>query len=421
MSMYSLSISLVQDVYVNIVYHSCSRCPCKHCLSVLTSLLLKTRSEWTFPHNKLRKKLIIIPIRKYQNTTTIKHHPMTKYIRIGLAGRVSSGKSSFTNALSGGFISNTSLLRETFKPLYYQFGPNGKEELIQRLGDQLENDRTPDNVREKIKETKEDEIASIKRQCDDDNELPLRYGINPFSITDMAGIDDADDNDDKFFRVFESMYTNFDLIIYMTDATQAFRDKSEVDTFLKIQKMINQWNQTGEYIELIVIINKYDDDDEDLEKIYNKVISNKYIDEQKIFRVSSHKLMIDNVKQHALHLYVPNMQTTKEFTKILKNTGESPIKNLKPKTHVTLCYSEDVVNDSDSGDRHEKKKHIDGDVDNLIPYLRTANQTLADKSLESHHDHNKNILDACLRLYGVGLHKYTKPLQNVQTVMNIKV
>ena len=58
---------------------------------------------------------------------------MTKYVKISVMGRVSSGKSSYINALCGSFISNTSLLRETFAPLYYQFGNKGKEELIDKL------------------------------------------------------------------------------------------------------------------------------------------------------------------------------------------------------------------------------------------------------------------------------------------------
>ena len=243
---------------------------------------------------------------------------------------------------------------------------------------------------------KEDQIASIKRYCNDDDELPLRYEINPFSITDMAGIDDADDNENKFFKVFESLYTTFDLIIYMTDATQAFRDKSEVDTFMKIKKLINDWNQTGEYIELIIVINKYDDaDDEDLEKIYQKVVSNNYLDKQNIFRISSHKLMIDNIRRHGSQLYIPNAQVAKEFTRILKNTGGSMIKNIKPKSYVSLNDNlDDDLNDASFG---KIIRDIDGDIDNLIPYLRNMNKTLADKSVESHTKYNDNILKKCMK------------------------
>ena len=82
------------------------------------------------------------------------------------AGRVSSGKSSIINALCGGFVSNVSLLRETFNPIYYQIGLNGGDSQIKKIGDDLLKDRVGNDVKEKIEELKEEEISTIKRKCD---------------------------------------------------------------------------------------------------------------------------------------------------------------------------------------------------------------------------------------------------------------
>jgi GTPase SAR1 family protein len=310
---------------------------------------------------------------------------MDRTVNIGLVGKVSSGKSALVSAIAGGFVSNNSLLRETLNPSHYIFSPDGDEHHINVIGDKLAKDKAGDEVREKIKEMRSDEISRVIRYCDNDNKLPSRYDIGKMTITDMAGLDDSDDIKNKFFNVFRHKYTDFDVVMYVTDATQAFRDKSEVDTFNKIKKLIDRHNKIGNYIELIIIINKYDDDDdEDLEKIYNKVIMGNYVDQGHVFRISSHKLMIDNIIRHKVDLYVPNDYCVKELKKILKNGGKYPM-NIVSKECIRL--------------KCKIKHKIDGDLDNFIPYLKNID-CVKNRASKSYQKYCRNILETCRQYYG---------------------
>jgi hypothetical protein len=52
--------------------------------------------------------------------------------------RALAGKSSFLNALAGGVVSTTSLRRETFNPIWYQFSPQGSEANLRYVSEELE-------------------------------------------------------------------------------------------------------------------------------------------------------------------------------------------------------------------------------------------------------------------------------------------
>ena len=59
-----------------------------------------------------------------------------------------------------------------------------------------------------------------------------------------------------------------------------------------------------------------------MDLIYKKIIKNNYIDENKIFRFSAHKVLMEHV-QKGYSLYVPNKQVLIEFKKIYRNCGFS--------------------------------------------------------------------------------------------------
>jgi septin family protein len=50
-----------------------------------------------------------------------------------LVGEVSTGKSSFLNALGGGILSCASIQRETFSPEYYQFTKSGELKTVSKI------------------------------------------------------------------------------------------------------------------------------------------------------------------------------------------------------------------------------------------------------------------------------------------------
>jgi len=138
---------------------------------------------------------------------------------------------------------------------------------------------------------------------------------------DYPGIDDATDTKKIFMRVFENNFNNADIVVYVTDATTAFRDASEVESFNKIKQTIDNFNSNGEYIDLIILANKFDDEDEDLEQIFSEIATKTKIHTDKIFKFSSHKTLIMNIIVHQTDLYVPtNDKIKKELQKIMKNT-----------------------------------------------------------------------------------------------------
>ena len=71
---------------------------------------------------------------KYENMI---YRAKKKKFTIGIIGAISGGKSSFLNAVSGGFISNVSLQRETLTPQAYIFSNNGNKDIFHILSSKL--------------------------------------------------------------------------------------------------------------------------------------------------------------------------------------------------------------------------------------------------------------------------------------------
>ena len=171
---------------------------------------------------------------------------------IFLIGEVSSGKSSFLNSFAGGYISNSSIQRETFNPLWYQFSSTGKEDHVTGITLQLEHKHKQNELfRERIQDLKEEEISSLDHICDDDNPLPIRYNLEDLNIIDFPGINDSDDKTNKFLKAIENRIHQADLLIYITEATSAFVSSSEILVFQNIIKMINRCKNNGQFIDVI--------------------------------------------------------------------------------------------------------------------------------------------------------------------------
>jgi predicted GTPase len=93
---------------------------------------------------------------------------------IFITGEVNAGKSSFLNALSGGIVSNVSLQRETFIPIWYQYSNTGTEDNLQRVSMGLESvSKQNQSSRQAIRTLKEEEVSNLLYASDDMNELPV--------------------------------------------------------------------------------------------------------------------------------------------------------------------------------------------------------------------------------------------------------
>jgi hypothetical protein len=241
---------------------------------------------------------------------------------IGLIGQVSTGKSSFLNALTGQPSANVSILRETFIPEQWYFNYN-KISNMDKINEENK------IIHEKtLKQRKMTSYTSDKEI----NKKILR-GFNQsiliskkFGLTDYAGINDSSDINDRFVDVFLNNMLEHNIIIYITSAETAFTLKSEIQHFKKIQDYVNKYNKEGYYKELIIIVNKYDYQDDDLDIIIDN--AKEQIKDVMFYRISSYHLFAYNNRMLGRNISIPeNFQ--KEYKKILRTCC---IKNLLEET-----------------------------------------------------------------------------------------
>lgn len=246
---------------------------------------------------------------------------MSDYYKVLVIGEVSSGKSSVVNSMAGGLISNSSLQRETLNLISFDFVPGASEDNIRLVTSDLEKVH-------KMNEEKRADIMKIK--ISDLNEiikcehpLPSRYGLGKYTIVDFPGINDTDDVQDLFMKVFENKLPEANVVVYVTDASKAFISSSEVKNFKKIKNIIEKHNTTGKYIDLMVLVNKFDDvNDTALNEIFNKIPTK--IGQIKTIKYSSHRTLIECIIDHKLAMYIPKTKSNylqREIIKILKNAN----------------------------------------------------------------------------------------------------
>jgi len=293
-----------------------------------------------------------------------------------LAGKVSSGKSSFINSIIGAFVSCVSLNRETFSPIVYNMSTKGTYKDAWTLTAKLEEKH---NSNQKKRETMysldtknlrkemdkiETEVTNIDKTFDDIS-LPNLFQKD-FMLYDFAGLGDNDDQKNNFGKAIENHLSNMDLVLFVVDATRAFIDKSEVDEFNKIKQLIKKnEDELSIYTDICVIVNKYDDiDDEEVKEIYDKITQK--IDCKKIFRWSSHQMFTNKLNKTGI--FVPQFME-REFKKILKN-GSTNLSTKIVKSTTDNFYDATAFNKCDDSL---------GDWDNFEAYFDDIYLTIDDK------------------------------------------
>jgi hypothetical protein len=185
-------------------------------------------------------------------------------LNIAIIGKVSSGKSSFINSLVGYPISTVSLQRETFVPIKYIFertkGEVNNNELIERYKSDLKKN---EHLREN-NELPELCIREIKINYYFSEELD-----NIASITDYPGLDDSNDKRDLLEFLISNL-SAYHLVIFVTQAESVFVAKSEVEIWNKLRDQVELQYAKGSLCKLICLVSKYESDNEDLLKIYEK-------------------------------------------------------------------------------------------------------------------------------------------------------
>jgi len=270
---------------------------------------------------------------------------------IFITGEVNSGKSSLLNALSGGLVSNASLQRETFNPIEYHYSKDGTEANLRAITEQLEAaHKQNEELRTKLDTLAEEKVSSTQRF---DCTLPVRYNLAPLTLIDFPGINDAEDEKKQlFFTAIRNKVSEADLIIFVTDAMTAFSKASEITQFRKIQQLVKQENDSGHFVDLVVVVNKFDTtSDKDLRDILSRIPDKLAdFDKEKLFCFSSHKMLLDNVIKCKLDLYLPLFNRA-ELQRILKTCNvtlsTAALKRIKKEgllRHSDIVVQPDLAN-----------------------------------------------------------------------------
>ena len=205
--------------------------------------------------------------------------------------------------------------------IWYQYSQHGTEANLRKISEQLEDvHKENEKLRGKLENLGEDTVSSTHKATDDLCELPVRYGLAPFNLIDFPGINDAEDEKKQlFFTAIRNKVSEADLIIFVTDAMTAFSKASEIAEFRKIQELVQEENNTGHFVDLIVVVNKFDSvGDRDLQEIFKRIFEKlPGFGQDKVFRFSSHKMLVDYVLRCQLDMYLPLFNRT-ELQRILK-------------------------------------------------------------------------------------------------------
>lgn len=349
---------------------------------------------------------------------------------IFVVGEISSGKSSFLNALASGFISCVSLQRETFSPLHYEFRKSATEDDLNKITNTLQQIHTNNQKqREQLNspnETKLDQIDPIIKY-----KLPSRYGLNDINVIDFPGLNDSEDKENKFMKVLEENIHNAHVIMFITDAEKAFSNASELETYKKIKTCIDdEFKKNYHHVELLIVVNKYDEiKDVDIRQIYERIPGKVNVPMGNLFRISSHKLFVNSIVNRKGHMVIPKFLKT-ESQKILKNSNVS-MSGLSKKFSAKIStwvinYSDlnisDLIDSSCSDDDSVETINyiVTGDWDNLIEYIREFDELYIDRChdilMESINDICKDIYKSYVTMYNsifINFATFVRPTEHI--------
>lgn len=215
----------------------------------------------------------------------------------------------------------------------------------------------------------------------------------------MPGLDDSTDQNNYFFKVFKKYYSEYHLVIYLTSSDKAFMSQSEINLFEKVKKVVDEGNQGKNFTKLIVVVNKFEDKkNRDLNEIYNRIPDKINISKDDVFKISAHKLLIENIKNHKIKDFKVPKFIRPEFGNVLKNSRIMITPKLfnKFKTSDNLSY-EDLEKEKNEElslsllEEEEGKTNIYIDDKDLIEFLKKFSETYYSHKFQNIYDQLKDI------------------------------
>jgi len=298
-------------------------------------------------------------------------------MKIFLVGDVASGKSSLLNAIAGGIVSSPYNQKEINSPIIYEFdkiddaiSPLHKITPVLNLGHQ--------------KNKKVTIINDPKPITDGINKIIFKslFGLGKFTIYDFYGIHNPSDS------LLDSIGDNLwycDLLVFVTSADNAFLHRQEMQTFMQIRHLCQ-----SHAVRLCIVVNKFD-----LEFDFNHNQIVKQIPStlsQNIFRISSHKLLIENILKHKLTVPVAD-QFLSEFLKIHSNAGITMVKN------EFLSYSDINPNQTYNGDWDDFIGFLLKQNNNLLENRKVAHSNMLKYYCASSGKHNYDIFSKLIIIF----------------------
>lgn len=301
---------------------------------------------------------------------------MSNNLNIFFVGEVSAGKSTLINAIAGGIISNTSLQRETMTPESYSFVKETNMKAypsFKQMASILEQKHINNkNIKNKLESSNNKKPSITIPTGIVKNKITFKslFAIGDFIIYDFPGLNDSHDKDNQFFEIISENIMLCDLLVYVTDSKSAFIKQSEVDLFKRLIELCEiKRIEEGKYIKLCIVINKFDDQyNSDLITISNEI--SKKIKDIDIFRISGHKLLVENIVKHKLSIPIPKFYY-QEIRDIFKNSNviitKEQVESLQTKgkiKHKFIEFNQDIDIDifNEGSKLSTKKTNINNDI-----------------------------------------------------------